>query len=96
MRARSVGAIIFGLIVYLVLSLGSLISPALSATSVNGDRSAGVLATLQTTLLTPAEIALGKLGAAWLTALAFLAVALPFLGWGFLDGGTPRADSSSP
>ncbi|MDQ1287303.1 MAG: type transport system permease protein [Actinomycetota bacterium] len=88
-ESEEVGAIIFGLIVYLVLSLGSLISPALSATSVNGDRSAGVLATLQTTLLTPAEIALGKLGAAWLTALAFLAVALPFLGWGFLDGGTP-------
>lgn len=84
-----VGAIVFGLVVYLVLSLGSLIAPAMSSSSVNGDRAAGVLATLQTTLLTPAEIALGKLGAAWLTALAFLAVALPFIGWGYLDGGTP-------
>lgn len=83
------GAILFGLIVYLVLSLGSLIAPGLSATSINGDRSAGVLATLQTTLLTPAEIVLGKLAAAWLTALTFLAVALPFVGWGFAVGGTP-------
>lgn len=85
----SVGAVIFGLIVYLVLSLGSLIAPALSATSINGDRTAGVLATLQTTLLTPAEIALGKLAASWITALALLAVALPFVGVGYLEGGTP-------
>jgi hypothetical protein len=79
----------FGLVVLLVLSLGSLVAPALSATSINGDRAAGVLATLQTTLLTPAEIVLGKLLAAWLTALALLAVALPFILWAVLTGGTP-------
>jgi ABC-type transport system involved in multi-copper enzyme maturation permease subunit len=83
------GSMSFALIVLLVLSLGSLIAPALSATSVNGDRSAGVLATMQTTLLTPAEIALGKLAASWITSMALLAVALPFIGWGYLDGGTP-------
>jgi ABC-type transport system involved in multi-copper enzyme maturation permease subunit len=83
------GAVLFGLIVYLVLSLGSLIAPGLSATSVNGDRAAGVLATLQTTLLTPAEIVIGKLAAAWLTSLAFLIVALPFVTWGYVEGGTP-------
>ena len=79
----------FGIIVFLVLSLGGLIAPALSATSVNGDRSAGVLATLQTTLLSPAEIAAGKLLGAWGTALALLAAASPFLLWGYLEGGTP-------
>ena len=84
-----VGPVLFSLVVYLVLSLGSLIAPGLSATSINGDRGAGVLATLQTTLLTPAEIVLGKLLAAWLTSLAFLAVALPFVGWGYFTGGTP-------
>ncbi len=83
------GATVFGLVVFLVLSLGALVAPALSATSVNGDRSAGVLATLQTTLLTPAEIALGKLLAAWTTALALLATAVPFIVWAYLDGGTP-------
>ena len=83
------GAAVFGAIVFLVLGLGGLIAPALTATSINGDRAAGVLAALQTTLLTPAEIALGKLAAAWGTALAFLAVAAPFLVWAYLDGGTP-------
>jgi ABC-type transport system involved in multi-copper enzyme maturation permease subunit len=83
------GATMFGLMVLLVLALGALVAPALSATSVNGDRTAGVLATLQTTLLSPAEIAVGKLAAAWLTGLALLAVALPFIGWAYLEGGTP-------
>jgi len=86
---ESAGATVFGLVVFLVLSLGALIAPALSASSVNGDRSAGILATLQTTLLTPAEIALGKLLAAWLTALTLLVTAAPFLIWAYFQGGTP-------
>jgi len=83
------GAQMYGWVVVLVLVLGSLVAPALSATSINGDRSAGVLATLQATLLSPAEIALGKLLAAWVTALALLAVASPALLWAVLSGGTP-------
>jgi ABC-type transport system involved in multi-copper enzyme maturation permease subunit len=83
------GAMMFGIIVFLVLSLGSLVAPAMSATSVNGDRNAGVLATLQTTLLTPAEIAVGKLLAAWTTAIALLVAAAPWLVIAFLMGGTP-------
>jgi ABC-2 type transport system permease protein len=63
------------------------VAPALSATSVNGDRNAGVLATLQTTLLTPAELAVGKLLAAWVVALALLAGALPFIVWALVLGG---------
>ena len=86
---RAAGATLFGIIVFLVLGLGGLVAPAFSATSINGDRAAGVLAALQTTLLTPAEIALGKLAAAWATALALLAAALPFLAWAYVDGGTP-------
>jgi ABC-type transport system involved in multi-copper enzyme maturation permease subunit len=82
-------ATVFGIVVFLVLALGGLVAPALTATSVNGDRSAGVLAALQTTLLTPAEIAVGKLLAAWVTAMALLAAALPVLGWAYLGGGTP-------
>ncbi len=82
-------ASVFGAVVFLVLALGGLVAPALTATSVNGDRTAGVLAALQTTLLTPAEIALGKLAAAWVTALALLAVASPFIIWSYFDGGTP-------
>jgi hypothetical protein len=85
------GRLMFGLIACLVLSLGSLMVPALSATSVNGDRTTGVLATMQTTLLSPAEIAVGKLLAAWTTALALLVTASPFIGWAYLHGGTPGA-----
>jgi ABC-type transport system involved in multi-copper enzyme maturation permease subunit len=83
------GATLFGIIVFLVLALGGLVAPALTATSINGDRAAGVLAALQTTLLRPAEIAIGKLLAAWLTALALLAAASPFIVWAYVDGGTP-------
>lgn len=83
------GRLTFGIIVFLVLSLAGLVSPALSATSINGDRQAGVLATLQTTLLSPAQIVVGKLLAAWVTGLALLAAALPFIVWIYLDGGTP-------
>jgi hypothetical protein len=46
---------------------------------VNGDRERGVLAVLQVSLLTPAETALGKLLAAWGTALVFLLVAAPLV-----------------
>lgn len=83
------GRLTFGIIVFLVMSLSGLVSPALSATSINGDRQAGVLATLQTTLLSPAQIVVGKLLAAWVTGLALLGTALPFLLWVYLDGGTP-------
>lgn len=85
------GRTMFAIIVFLVLSLGALVAPALSATSVNGDRSAGVLATLQATLLSPTEIAVGKLLAAWATALALLATASPFILWAYVEGGTPAA-----
>ncbi len=90
-QAELSGRLMFGLVIFLVLSLGALIAPALSATSINGDRRAGVLATLQVSLLSPAEIVVGRLLAAWLTALALLAAAAPFVVWGFVEGGTPLA-----
>jgi ABC-type transport system involved in multi-copper enzyme maturation permease subunit len=81
------GSAMYDIVVFFVLGLSMLIVPSLTATSVNGDREHGVLATLQTTLLTPWDIALGKLLAAWLVALAFLATALPFLAWAWFEGG---------
>lgn len=85
----AVGRMMFGFIVFFVLFLGLLVSPTLSATAINGDRAAGTLATLQITLLSAAEIVLGKLLAAWLASLAFLAVSAPFIVWAFAAGGTP-------
>jgi ABC-type transport system involved in multi-copper enzyme maturation permease subunit len=83
------GGVMFSVVAFLVLSLGVLVAPALSATSINGDRAAGTLATVQVTLLSPAEIALGKLLAAWGTSLAFLVTAVPFIVWAYVAGGTP-------
>ncbi|WP_407320421.1 ABC transporter permease [Isoptericola halotolerans] len=83
------GRTMFGVVVFFVLFLGLLVAPALTASAINGDRTAGTLATLQATLLTPAEIVVGKLLAAWLAALAFLATSVPFLAWAFVVGGLP-------
>jgi ABC-type transport system involved in multi-copper enzyme maturation permease subunit len=88
-RSESFGPTIFGVVVFFVLFLGLVVAPTLSATAVNGDRSAGTLAILQVTLLSPAEIVLGKLLAAWAAALAFLAVSVPFLLLALAAGGTP-------
>nr|WP_297428066.1 ABC transporter permease [uncultured Actinotalea sp.] len=86
--AATTGRTMFGFIVFFVLFLGLLVSPTLSATSINGDRANGTLATLQVTLLSPAEIVLGKLLASWVASLAFLAVSVPFVVWAFATGGT--------
>ncbi|HET8779866.1 MAG TPA: ABC transporter permease [Agromyces sp.] len=73
------GGGVFSTIVFFVLLLGTLVSPALSGNAINGERDAGTLATTQVTLVTTAQLIVGKWIAAWLTALAFLAASLPFL-----------------
>lgn len=83
------GPLLFAAVSFLVLGLGLLVTPTLTSTAINGDRNAGTLATLQVTLLSPSEIATGKLLAAWLSACAFLVVSLPFLGLALAIGGTP-------
>jgi len=83
------GPVLFAVVTYLVLGLGLLVTPTLTSTSINGDRNAGTLATLQVTLLSPAEIVLGKVLAAWVAALAFLAASLPFFLLALGLGGTP-------
>jgi ABC-2 type transport system permease protein len=75
----SAGPTVFAAITYLVLGMGLVIAPAFTATAINGDRSAGTLATLQATRLSAVEIAAGKLTAAWLTATVFLVAAVPFI-----------------
>ncbi|TDD82525.1 ABC transporter permease [Actinomadura darangshiensis] len=73
------GVPMFGGVLLGVLVLMLLVTPALSGQSVNGDRERGTLATLQVTRLTPAEITLGKLAAAWGTSLVALLLTLPSL-----------------
>jgi ABC-type transport system involved in multi-copper enzyme maturation permease subunit len=82
----SPGPLAFGLITFFIMGMGLIIAPTFTATSINGDRGAGTLATLQATRLSALEIAAGKLVAAWLASLVFLVVALPFLAWAMVLG----------
>ena len=76
---ESTAAVIFSLQLILVLFAMLMVVPALSAGSINGDRTAGTLATLQASLISALEIVLGKLLAGFLTGMAFLVLALPSL-----------------
>ena len=84
---RGVGGPVFSLVIYFVLLLGVLVAPAMSGNAINGDRDAGTLATTQVTLITTGQLVLGKFLAAWVTALGFLAVSVPFLIYGAAVGG---------
>lgn len=70
---------LFSLIVYFVLLFGTLVAPAISAGSIGSERAGGTLATTQVTLVSTWSILIGKALAAWLTGIAFLGVALPFV-----------------
>ncbi|WP_062070260.1 ABC transporter permease [Demequina sediminicola] len=71
----------------LVMGVGALIAPSLSATSVNGDSTEGVLAPLQMSHLTAGDIAVGKLLASWCVAVIALLALSPFLVYAFLKSG---------
>ena len=86
---RPYGTPMYGSLMLLVLGMGMLVVPALTAQSVNGDRERGTLATLQVTRLSAAQIAVGKLAAAWGTSLVFLALTLPLVAWSVAEGGVP-------
>lgn len=77
--------LVFGIVVFFVLGLGLVVSPTLSATTINGDNKEGTLAPLQATALSAIDIALGKLLGAWVASLAFLVVALPFIVFSFVQ-----------
>jgi ABC-type transport system involved in multi-copper enzyme maturation permease subunit len=81
------GATIYSTVIYFVLLLGTLVTPALSGNAINGDREAGTLATTQITLITAWQLVLGKFLAAWISALAFLVASTPFIFVASLAGG---------
>jgi ABC-type transport system involved in multi-copper enzyme maturation permease subunit len=85
------GIPLFGALMLFVLGLVLVVSPALTATSVNGDRERGTLAALQVTRLSASEIAVGKLLASWGVGLAALALTLPFVVWSTVEGGVGLA-----
>jgi ABC-type transport system involved in multi-copper enzyme maturation permease subunit len=81
------GVPLFGFLMCFILGVMLVISPALTSQTINGDRERGTLATLQVTRLRPAEIATGKLLAAWGVGLAALALSVPFTGYAMVRGG---------
>ncbi|WP_242888896.1 ABC transporter permease [Actinomadura litoris] len=85
-RYGSPGVPMFGGVLLAVLVLTLLITPALSAQSINGDRERGTLATLQVTPLAPGDIAFGKLAASWGTGLVVLLLTVPSLLWPVAEG----------
>ncbi|GAA4683341.1 ABC transporter permease [Gordonia humi] len=71
-----------------VLFLGFAAAPTLSATSINGDRRDATLALVQATPISSWDLALGKLLGSWLSSLALIGVALPYLIWGVVSSRT--------
>lgn len=74
-------------VLVMILGVGMLIAPSLSATSVNGDSGEGVLAPLQMTHLTAGDIAVGKLISSWLVSVMALLALSPFLIYAFARSG---------
>lgn len=70
---------LFSVIVCFVLLFGTLVAPAISAGSIAAERAGGTLATTQVTLIGTWSLLLGKALAAWITGVAFLVVAAPFV-----------------
>ncbi|WP_084106578.1 ABC transporter permease [Demequina sp. NBRC 110056] len=77
----------FEIVLIMVLGVGMLIAPSLSATSINGDSGEGVLAPLQMSHLTAGDIAMGKLLASWTVSVFALVALSPFLIYTFLSSG---------
>jgi hypothetical protein len=78
---------LFGFLMFFILGMMLVISPALTSQTINGDRERGTLATLQVTRLRPVEIAVGKLFAGWGIGLLALALSLPFTLYAMSRGG---------
>ncbi len=83
------GRLMFDFVAFFVLLLSLMISPALSANAITGDRAGGTLAIVQVTPVRTWQLILGKWIAAWIPSVAFLLVALPWLIVTLVFGGLP-------
>lgn len=78
---------VYSTIIFFVLLVGTLVTPAVSGGAINGDRDAGTLATTQVTLASTNQIVFAKFLASWTVALTFLAASLPALLFTVIAGG---------
>jgi ABC-2 type transport system permease protein len=84
---RGIGKAIFITVMTVSLIQVCVITPSLTAGSVSGERERQTYDLLMTTLLSPLQIALGKLTSALAFALLLIFAALPMAGLAFLFGG---------
>lgn len=84
---RSIGKAIFLTVITAALVQVSIITPALTAGGIAGEKERQTYDLLIATLLSPWQIALGKLAAALAFALLLIVAVLPLAGLSFLFGG---------
>ncbi|WP_124681999.1 ABC transporter permease [Candidatus Viridilinea mediisalina] len=84
---REVGKAIFFTVMIVSLIQVCIITPSLTAGAISGERERQSYDLLMTTLLSPLQIALGKLTSALAFALLLIFAALPMAGLSFLFGG---------
>lgn len=84
---RSIGKAIFMTVMTASLIQVCVITPSLTAGTISGEKERQTYDLLITTLLSPLQIALGKLASALAFALLLIMAALPMAGLAFLFGG---------
>jgi ABC-2 type transport system permease protein len=89
---RGIGKAIFITVMTASLIQVCVITPSLTAGAISGEKERQTYDLLITTLLSPLQIALGKLASALAFALLLIMAALPLAGLAFLFGGVSGAE----
>jgi ABC-2 type transport system permease protein len=89
---RGIGKAIFITVMTASLIQVCVITPSLTAGAISGEKERQTYDLLLTTLLSPLQIALGKLASALAFALLLIMAALPLAGLAFLFGGVSGAE----
>ncbi|MFD4369555.1 ABC transporter permease [Rhodococcus sp. NPDC058521] len=76
---------LYAIVMAVELFLGIVLAPTLSATAINGDRKDATLAVVQATPISNWQLTIGKLIGNWVSCLALVAVASPYLVWGIIE-----------
>lgn len=84
---QTVGKAVFGVVGIVELLLIGLTAPSLTASAIASERERQTLELLRTTLLSPAELVLGKFGAAISFLMLLIVAALPIQSLAFFLGG---------
>ena len=76
---------LYAIVIAAELFFGIILAPTLSATAINGDRKDATLAVVQATPVSNWQLTIGKLAGNWVSCLALVAIASPFLLWGIIE-----------